>query len=111
PGRTVADVDVPAVAEGHPLRIPGQLGQRRRLPRVESAFRDPVQQLQRLDQAGRAVPPVAVALVAAAVGRQRFEIAGEAVDGQVDRVRAGGGVVGQEQRGGEEVAVYPRVPV
>ena len=110
-GGTVGDVHVPAVAERDPLRITGQLGERRTRPRCEGAGGDAVEYVERQGQPGRTVPPVGVALVAAAVVGQGVEIAAEAVDHEVGDLQLDLRIVLQEQRDSEHMTVDPRVPV
>ncbi len=106
----VAHVEVPAPAQLHPVREPGRLAEHRHRARVELAGRGPGEQVERLQRAAGPVPPVAVALVDPAVGRQRREVPVQTRNHQRDDVRALAAVE-EGQRCDQHVPMDPRVPV
>ena len=117
PSRPVGDVDVPALPQLHPVRVAQQLGHHRDGGRVlpaEQPSRGDGQQVDRLEHPAGAVPEVVEALVDAAVGRERGEIAVLLGDGEREHRIPGGSlllIVQQEQRSGDEVLMDPAGPV
>ncbi len=108
-GRRVTGVDVGVAAQVHAVREADQRGQHRKIPGVEPARLG--EEIECFQQPAGAVPPVRDPFVDPAVVGQHGDVVVEPFDDQPHEPQAPLLVGFEQERGGEDGAVDPRVPV